>query len=160
MLTTAEWVDPAFRRDVLAGLAEPIPAVPARWLYDLRGSELFDAITRLPSYYPTRTETALLDARMDEIAALSCDGCALVEFGSGSSTKTPLLLRAMRPKAYVPIDISGEYLQASAARVDAQFPGIPVHPVEADFTKAVEPAAYVPIDISGEFLRMSAAALK
>ena len=142
MLTTAEWVDPAFRRDVLAGLAEPIPAVPARWLYDLRGSELFDAITRLPSYYPTRTETALLDARMDEIAALSCDGCALVEFGSGSSTKTPLLLRAMRPKAYVPIDISGEYLQASAARVDAQFPNIPVHPVEADFTKAVElPAA-------------------
>jgi len=138
LLTTAERVDPAFRRDVLAGLAEPIPAVPARWLYDLRGSELFDAITRLPTYYPTRTETALLEARMGEIAALSCNGCALVEFGSGSSTKTPLLLRAMRPHAYVPIDISGEYLQASAARVDAQFPGIPVHPVEADFTRAVE----------------------
>ena len=98
---------------------------------------MFDAITRLPSYYPTRTETALLDARMDEIAALCCDGCALIEFGSGSSTKTPLLLRVMRPKAYVPIDISGEYLHDSAARVDAQFPGIPVYPVEADFTKQV-----------------------
>jgi len=137
LLTTAERVDPAFRQDVLAGLAEPTPAIPARWFYDLRGSELFDAITRLPSYYPTRTETALLDARMDEIAALCCDGCALIEFGSGSSTKTPLLLRVMRPKAYVPIDISGEYLHDSAARVDAQFPGIPVYPVEADFTKQV-----------------------
>ncbi len=142
MLEIAERVDPAFRRDVLAGLAEPIPAIPARWLYDLRGSQLFDAITRLPSYYPTRTETALLEARMDEIAALACHDCAIVEFGSGSSTKTPLLLRAMRPKAYVPIDISGEYLQASAARVDAQFPKLPVHPVEADFTKDVTlPAA-------------------
>jgi len=137
LLTTAERVDPAFRRDVLAGLSETIPAIPARWLYDLRGSELFDAITRLPSYYPTRTEMALLEARMGEIAALACDGCALVEFGSGSSTKTPLLLRAMLPKAYVPIDISGEYLHDSAARVDSQFPDIPVHPVEADFTKEV-----------------------
>ena len=135
-------VDPAFRHDVLTGLAEPIPAIPARWLYDLRGSELFDAITRLPSYYPTRTETALLKARMGEIAAMACDGCALVEFGSGSSTKTPLLLSALHPCAYVPIDISGEYLQGSAARVDAEFPEIPVHPVEADFTKEVElPAA-------------------
>ena len=142
MLTTAERVDPAFRRDVLAGLAEPIPAIPARWFYDLRGSELFDAITRLSGYYPTRTEMALLEARMDEIATLACDGCALVEFGSGSSTKTPLLLRAMRPEAYVPIDISGEYLRDSAARVDADFPGIKVYPVEADFTREVTlPAA-------------------
>ena len=145
MLKTAERADPAFRHDVLAGLAEPIPAVPARWLYDLRGSELFDAITQLPSYYPTRTETALLEARMEEIAALSCDGCALVEFGSGSSTKTPLLLRAMRPQAYVPIDISGEYLRESAARVDAQFPRLPVHPVEADFTRPLE----LPMAIEG-----------
>ncbi len=135
MLTTAERVDPAFRRDVLAGLAEPVPAIPARWLYDLRGSELFDAITRLPSYYPTRTETALLKTRMSEIAALTGPDCAVVEFGSGSSTKTPLLLSAIRPSAYVPIDISGEYLRDSAARVDAQFPGLAVHPVEADFTK-------------------------
>ena len=69
MLATSERVDPAFREDVLAGLAAPIPAIPARWLYDRRGSELFDDITRLPSYYPTRTETALIRAIMPEIAA-------------------------------------------------------------------------------------------
>ena len=143
MLKTPDEVDPAFRADVLAGLAEPIPSIPARWLYDLRGSELFDDITRLDSYYPTRTETALLQTRMGEIAALACHDCAIVEFGSGSSTKTPLLLEAMKPRAYVPIDISGDYLRDSAARVDAQFPTIPVHPVEADFTKAVELPAVI-----------------
>ena len=140
-----EPVDPAFRADVLAGLAEPIPAIPARWLYDQRGSELFDDITRLPSYYPTRTETALLEAKMGEIAGQACDGCALVEFGSGSSSKTPLLLAALRPHAYVPIDISGDYLRASAARVDAEFHDIPVYPVEADFTQKV----ILPADVAG-----------
>ena len=137
MLKTADKVDPAFRADVLNGLSEPIPAIPARWLYDHRGSELFDEITRLPSYYPTRTETALLASRMDEIAERIGKGSAVVEFGSGSSTKTPLLLDAIDPAAYVPIDISGDYLRASAARVDAQFPEIPVYPVEADFTREV-----------------------
>jgi dimethylhistidine N-methyltransferase len=137
LLKTLDEVDPAFRADVLRGLAEPIPAIPARWLYDLRGSELFDDITRLDTYYPTRTETALLAARMPEIAALAGAGSAVVEFGSGSSTKTPLLLEATRPAAYVPIDISGEYLRESAARVDAQFPRLPVYPVEADFTREV-----------------------
>ena len=129
--------DPAFRADVLAGLAAPVPAVPARWLYDHRGSELFDRITRLPSYYPTRTETALLEQVMPEIAALAADDCAIVELGSGSSTKTPLLLRGVRPRAYVPVDISGDYLRESAARVDREFPGIEVYPVEADFTRDV-----------------------
>jgi len=137
LLKTPDGVDPAFRADVLAGLAEPIPSIPARWLYDLRGSELFDDITRLDAYYPTRTETALLKAEMPAIAALACHDCAIIEFGSGSSTKTPLLLEAMRPSAYVPIDISGEYLRDSAARVDTQFPKLPVYPVEADFTKEV-----------------------
>jgi len=137
LLKTLETVDPAFRADVINGLSEPIRAIPARWLYDRRGSELFDDITRLPSYYPTRTETALLEAKMGEIAERAGDGCAIVEFGSGSSTKTPLLLRTMKPDAYVPIDISGDYLRESAARVDEQFPDIAVHPVEADFTKAV-----------------------
>ena len=137
MLKTPDETDPAFRADVLAGLAEPVPAIPARWLYDLRGSELFDDITRLETYYPTRTETALLEAKMPEIAALVGPGCAIVEFGSGSSTKTPLLLGAVRPRAYVPIDISGEYLRESAAVVDARFHKLPVYPVEADFTRQV-----------------------
>ena len=138
MLKTLEQVDPAFRADVINGLSEPIPAIPARWLYDRRGSELFDDITRLPSYYPTRTETALLEARIDEIARLLPKDSAVVEFGSGSSTKTPILLRAAKPKAYVPIDISGDFLRESAARVDAEFHGLAVHPVEADFTKEVQ----------------------
>ena len=138
MLATPEQqsaADPAFRADVVRGLAEPIPAVPARWLYDRRGSELFDAITRLPSYYPTRTETALLERVMPEIEALAADNCAIVELGSGSSTKTPLLLRGVHPEAYVPVDISGDYLRESASRVDNAFGGIHVFPVEADFTK-------------------------
>jgi len=145
LLETLEKTDPAFRADVLNGLAEPIPAIPARWLYDRRGSELFDKITRLPAYYPTRTETALLEARIDEMARLIPAGSAVIEFGAGSATKTPILLRAAKPKAYVPIDISGDYLRESAARVDAEFPGLAVHPVEADFTNHVD----LPPEIEG-----------
>jgi L-histidine Nalpha-methyltransferase len=134
---TIERADPAFRADVLNGLAEPIPSIPARWLYDRRGSELFDEITRLPTYYPTRTETALLEKIAPEIAALTGTGGAVVEFGAGSQTKTPLLLSAVHPKAYVPIDISGEYLKDSAATVDADHARVDVFPVVADFTKEV-----------------------
>ena len=145
MLKTLEKADPAFRADVINGLSEPIPAIPARWFYDRRGSELFDEITRLPAYYPTRTETALLEAKMPEIARLAAPACAVVEFGAGSATKTPILLRAVKPKAYVPIDISGDYLRESAAVVDGDFPDMAVHPVEADFTKDVQ----LPAEIDG-----------
>jgi L-histidine N-alpha-methyltransferase len=127
--------DPAFRADVLAGLAAPIPAVPARWLYDRRGSELFEEITRLPEYYPTRTEKALLERYSGEIAAMLGKGEAVVEFGSGSSAKTPILLRAVHPAAYVPIDISGDFLREAADALQAEFPDLPIHPVEADFMR-------------------------
>jgi dimethylhistidine N-methyltransferase len=130
--------DPAFRADVLAGLAAPIPAVPARWLYDRRGSELFEEITCLPEYYPTRTETALLERHSGEIAAMLGKGEAVVEFGSGSSAKTPILLRAVHPAAYVPIDISGDFLRDSAEALRAEFPGLPIHPVEADFMRRLD----------------------
>ncbi|MGQ0588000.1 MAG: L-histidine N(alpha)-methyltransferase [Sphingosinicella sp.] len=136
-LTSLRPADTAFRDDVLAGLAAPIPAVPARWLYDLRGSELFEEITRLPEYYPTRTETALLERHAGEIAALLGTGEAVVEFGSGSSTKTPILLRAVDPAAYVPIDISGDFLRESAETLQALFPGLPILPVEADFMRRI-----------------------
>lgn len=129
--------DPAFRHDVLAGLAAPIPAVPARWLYDRRGSELFEAITELPEYYPTRVETALLEAISGEVATITGSGAAVVEFGSGSSAKTPILLRAVQPAAYVPIDISGDFLRASAASLQRNLPGLPIYPVEADFTQPI-----------------------
>ena len=135
MLEIAERVDPAFREDVLAGLSAPIPAVPARWLYDRRGSELFDDITRLPSYYPTRTETALLKQILPQVASRVPQGSAVVEFGAGSATKTPLLLEAVRPAAYVPVDISGDYLRESAAEVAERFPSIRVEPVVADFAR-------------------------
>ena len=135
MLATLDQQTEAFRRDVLAGLASPIPSVPARWLYDTRGSELFDAITRLPAYYPTRTETALLHTVMPEIAAQIRDGTAVVEFGAGSATKTPILLEAIRPEAYVPVDISGEYLEQSAADIQRSFPAVGVIPVIADFAR-------------------------
>jgi L-histidine Nalpha-methyltransferase len=123
----------AFREDVLAGLEGRPRAVPARWFYDRRGSELFEAITELPEYYPTRTERGILERCACDVARLTGAGRAVVELGSGSSAKTPLLLGAIAPAAYVPIDISGEFLRQSAAALAARFPGLPVLPVEADF---------------------------
>ncbi len=119
---------------MLAGLRGPRRAIPARWFYDERGSELFDDITRLPEYYPTRVETALLENCRTHIAAQIGACHAVVEFGAGSATKTPLLLEAVAPSAYVPIDISGDYLRDAAAALQAKFPALPVYPVEADFT--------------------------
>jgi len=125
----------AFRDDVLASLAAPIPAIPARWLYDRRGSELFDEITRLPSYYPTRTETAIFHEIMPEVAARVPKGSVVVEFGAGSQTKTPILLEAIAPSAYVPVDISGDYLEHSASELQRLFPSLEVMPVVADFAR-------------------------
>jgi dimethylhistidine N-methyltransferase len=129
--------DPAFRDDVLAGLAAPIRAIPARWFYDRRGSELFEAITGLPEYYLTRTETALLERRCPDVARIAGPGQAVVEFGSGASVKTRILLAAAAPSAYVPIDISGDFLRDAAASLGDDFPGLPVHPIEADFTRPI-----------------------
>ncbi|HEX8300613.1 L-histidine N(alpha)-methyltransferase [Sphingomonas sp.] len=131
----ASLADPNFRADVLAGLAATPRAIPARWFYDRRGSELFEAITALPEYYPTRTEAALLESIGPELGALAARNAAVVEFGSGSSAKTPILLRAIRPAAYVPIDISGDFLRQSARALSADFPSLPVYPVEADFLR-------------------------
>lgn len=130
-------VGSAFLNDVIEGLSQRQKAVPARWLYDRRGSELFEAITALPEYYPTRTETAILTSAADDFARLASDR-VVVEFGSGSSAKTPLLLGAVSPRAYVPIDISGDFLRDSADALAAQFPALPVHAVEADFMFAVK----------------------
>lgn len=127
--------DPQFRDDVLAGLSASIPAVPARWLYDRRGSELFEEITRLSSYYPTQAETALLKQIMAELAERIPRAMAVVEFGAGSATKTPLLLEAIAPAAYVPVDISADFLDSSAAALGDRFPRLPVFPVAADFAR-------------------------
>ncbi len=131
-------IDRAFREDVLKGLSQSQKAIPARWLYDDAGSQLFEDITELEEYYPTRAETEILEARGAEFAAAIGPGRAVVEFGSGSSVKTPLLLRAIEPAAYVPLDISGDFLRQSSAALAKKFPAIDVYPVEADFMRKVE----------------------
>ena len=137
---------------MLAGLSQRQKAVPARWFYDEAGSRLFEAITALPEYYPTRAEAEILERHGADFAAAIGPGRAVVEFGSGSSAKTPLLLRAIEPAAYVPIDISGEFLRQSAAALAAEFPKLPVIPVEADFTKPVTlPAAVAGLPKLGFF---------
>jgi L-histidine Nalpha-methyltransferase len=143
--------DPQFRADVLEGLLGPRRAIPARWFYDERGSELFDEITRLPEYYPTRTETALLEQCRGNIAERVGPGAAVIEFGAGSATKTPLLLEAIAPSTYVPIDISGDYLRDSAEILQASFPSLDVIPIEADFTEPMKLPALGGADRLGFF---------
>jgi len=135
LLKTLDPQTVAFRDDVLRGLAALVPAIPARWLYDRRGSELFDEITRLPSYYPTRTETGIFHSIMPEVASRVPKGAVVVEFGAGSQTKTPILLEAIAPAAYIPVDISGDYLEQSAADLQQRFPRLEVIPVVADFAR-------------------------
>ena len=113
-----------FRRAVLAGLSGTPRAIPAKFLYDARGSALFDEICELPEYYLTRTETEILQQRAAEIGRRAGPGCALVEFGSGSSVKSRLLIEALPELAlYAPIDISREHLDATAARLRRDYPG-------------------------------------
>lgn len=145
-------VDRAFRADVLAGLRQPQKAIPARWFYDDAGSQLFEDITQLEEYYPTRAETEILEARGAEFAAAIGPGRAVVEFGSGSSVKTPLLLAAIAPAAYVPLDIAGDFLREAAAGIAWLFPAVPVYPVEADFMREVAlPAAVAALPKLGFF---------
>lgn len=125
----------AFADDVLAGLARTPRSIPCRFFYDARGSELFEEITKLPEYYPTRVETALLEAHRAEIAALVGSGRILVEFGSGSSRKTSLLLGALgQVPAYIPIDIAAESLTEAAEWLSGQHQGLTILPLIADFT--------------------------
>jgi len=131
-----------FRRDVLAGLSQEQKAIPARWFYDHRGSQLFEEITALPEYYPTRAEIEILASRCGDIAEAVGEGRAVIEFGAGSAAKTPLLLTCINPSAYVPVDISGEFLRESCEGLAQRYPDLPIHPVEADFTLPVDvPAA-------------------
>jgi dimethylhistidine N-methyltransferase len=129
-----------FRRAVLDGLSASPRAIPAKFLYDARGSALFDAICDLPEYYLTRTETAILTQHAKEIGRRAGPGRALVEFGSGSSVKSRLLIEALPKLAlYAPIDISREYLDATAAQLRRDYPRLNVLPVCADFMEPVPP---------------------
>jgi L-histidine Nalpha-methyltransferase len=126
------------RADALAGLTATPKALPPRWFYDERGSELFDRITRLPEYYPTRTERGILADRSAEIAAAS-GADVLVELGSGTSEKTRLLLSALRAagtlRRFVPFDVDPSVLQSAGAALSAEYPGLDVEGVVGDFTR-------------------------
>jgi dimethylhistidine N-methyltransferase len=125
----------AFALDVLAGLGRHPKQLSPKYFYDSAGSDLFEQITRLPEYYPTRTELGILRDRGDEIAALLPRQAALVEFGAGATTKVRLLLRTCDVAAYVPVDISADFLHAQARGLRADFPALKVYPVAADFTE-------------------------
>ncbi|WP_433698012.1 L-histidine N(alpha)-methyltransferase [Nocardiopsis sp. CA-288880] len=133
---TADDLDKALRSDVAAGLTAVPKQLPPKWFYDERGSALFEEITGLPEYYPTRAERSILEVRSDEIAA-AADAETLIELGSGSGVKTRLLLDAMlrhgRLTGFVPVDVSGDFLAASARGVVDDYPGLDVHGVVGDF---------------------------
>lgn len=127
-----------FRRDVLAGLNAPRKAIPSKYLYDTRGSQLFDQICETEEYYPTRTELAITEAYAGEIAERLGPNVLLIELGSGSSIKTRILLMALDdPAGYVPVDIAGDHLAKAAAAVDAEFPDLAVLPVCGDFLQTI-----------------------
>jgi dimethylhistidine N-methyltransferase len=135
-LTPAFRVDPQFEADVLDGLDDDQKHIPSIWLYDRRGSELFEEITEVAEYYPTRTETRLLGGLAPELETEIGGVHSLVEIGSGSSRKTRLLLAAMHSlERYVPVDISAEFLHDAAAGLARDFPHLAVQPVVADFTE-------------------------
>jgi len=134
----AALLDSDFGAAVEAGLSRSQKSIPARYFYDVRGSELFEDITRLPEYYPTRTETALLKQHAADIGRLAGIGRAVVEFGAGSGIKTPLLLDATRATTYVPIDISGEFLETAMGELARARPQLRIVPVAGDFTRPLQ----------------------
>jgi dimethylhistidine N-methyltransferase len=161
--------DAEFAEAILAGLSAPQKSLPCRYFYDDRGSRLFEEITRLPEYYPTRTERSVLTTYAAEIANGDGDGSVLVEFGSGSSRKTEVLLAAMpRVAAYVPVDVSAAALREAKARLKARFPRLNVQPVLGDFSSKLELPAnlrprrklgFFPGSTIGNFERREAIAL-
>jgi L-histidine N-alpha-methyltransferase len=157
-----------FVRDILAGVRQKSKTLPCRYFYDARGSDLFEAITELPEYYPTKAEIALLEAHAGQMAELAGPGCCLIEFGSGSSRKTDILLRALPDlAAYVPIDISETALAGAAARLAQAFPRLRVQPIHADFNadltlpaslQAVKRLGFFPGSTIGNFTQAEAVA--
>jgi dimethylhistidine N-methyltransferase len=134
----------AFAADVVAGLSAVPKRLSPKYFYDRAGSELFERITELPEYYPTRCEIGILTSHAQEIAGLLPAGAALVEFGSGASTKTRIVLREAKSlAAYVPVDISAEFLRQQADTLRREFPDVAMLPVAADFSRPFELPASV-----------------
>ncbi len=157
-----------FRADVLGGLSRSRKRLPAKYFYDTAGSQLFDAITELPEYYPTRTELCILRTWAREMAQWCGPQCLLIELGAGSLSKVRLLLDQLdRPAGYVPIDVSGDHLRAAAAALSDDYPALDIAPVVADFTQpfalpsvpAARRVVYFPGSTIGNFDPPEAAAL-
>jgi dimethylhistidine N-methyltransferase len=135
----------AFRADVLAGLSQRQKTLPSRWLYDQRGSELFEEITRLDEYYLTRTETAILLRHDEEMAALCGEGVVLLEYGAGAAIKSEILIDALlAPRMYAPIDIAADFLAETTERIRDRFPKLRVRPIVTDFTVDFDIPADIP----------------
>jgi dimethylhistidine N-methyltransferase len=126
------------KQDVIAGLSLPQKALPPKYFYDDAGSRLFERICRLPEYYLTRAELSLTRRHLASIARFAGRRCELIEYGSGESLKTRLLIRALRPAAYLPVDISEAALRGAAARLAREFPWLEIVPVNGDFSRPIE----------------------
>ena len=159
-----------FRADVLRGLRAPRKELPCKYFYDEAGSALFEQITELEEYYPTRTELGIMERHAAEMAGLLGPRCLLIEYGSGSSLKTRCLLDRFRePAGYVPIDVSGEFLRRSARAMGEEYPDVEVLPLCADFTRplslpacrkaAARRVVYFPGSTLGNFAPEAALAL-
>jgi dimethylhistidine N-methyltransferase len=136
----------SFLEDVIAGLSARCKTIPPKYFYDARGSALFDAICELPEYYLTRTELAMLESTGPEMAARIGTGAAIVEYGSGSGRKTAVLMRALRPAAYVAIDISAEQLRSASSALAAMFPTVRVLALCADYTRPLDLSTLAGLD--------------
>jgi dimethylhistidine N-methyltransferase len=130
--------EPEFFSDVLAGLSRPHKALSPKYFYDAKGSHFFERICRLPEYYLTRAELALTRRHLGSIARFAGSGCELIEYGSGESLKTRLLIRALRPAAYLPVDISAAALEAATQRLSREFPWLRIAPIHGDFSRPIE----------------------
>jgi len=155
--------------DILAGLTQPQKRIPPKYFYDARGCGLFDAICGLPEYYPTRTELAIMRSNARAMAERLGPACALIEIGCGNSEKTRLLLEALRPQIFVPIDIAREQLESSCNALARLLPGMPILALRADFAQPIampltglgqarRRALYFPGSTIGNFTRPEAAA--
>ncbi len=137
----------SFLGEVLSGLALPRKALPPKYFYDARGCSLFEQICELPEYYPTRTELAIMREHAAAMAKFLGPDCQLIEFGSGSSRKTSILIEQLRPPLYVPIDIAGEAMQTAAAGLAQTFPWLNINGVCADYTRALTLPVFVGVPI-------------
>ena len=131
-----------FRKDVLEGLARPQKALPPKYFYDAAGSQLFEKICRLREYYPTRVELGITRRHLKDIARFARKRCALLEYGSGESLKTRLLIKALEPAVYMPVDISADALRSAVKRLAREFPKLGIVAISADFSHPLSIPAY------------------